>query len=476
MTPTRSSTAIATSALVLICGLLGVTAQQTAPPPPAVPQGRGAEPAGRGGQVPSRDNLAPPAVGTGSVSGVVVVEGVGTPVRRARVTLTGPELRGGRTSVTNDQGQFAFSTLPAGRFTMTASKAGYVDISYGAKRPGRPGTPIQLAEGQKLEKANITLPKGSVVTGVVIDENGEPSPGTAVRVMRYVVRTGERTLQSADQDQTDDRGMYRIYGLQPGEYIVSAVPRNMNLGDLRQTIMAEIEAVMQQAQSARGGGPGGMGGPVGGGGRAGRGGGGAGINSVDIAQVMGGRGQQLIDRATQLQQQLQQAEQEQTVAYAPVYYPGTTTAAGAAGVTLSVGEERGGVDFQLQLVATAKIEGRIQGPDGNPVQETRLSLVPADSSGMPPIPGVGSNMARVDREGKFTFSNVTPGQYRVMARAAVRPPGDPGAAAAGRGRGSTSDRAAVADQDSRSRCSGRRPTSRSRGRTSPISRSICSPA
>ena len=162
--------------------------------------------------------------------------------------------------MTNDQGQFAFSTLPAGRFTMTASKAGYVDISYGAKRPGRPGTPIQLAEGQKLEKANITLPKGSVVTGVVIDENGEPSPGTAVRVMRYVMRTGERTLQSAGQDQTDDRGMYRIYGLQPGEYIVSAVPRNMNLGDLRQTIMAEIESVMQQAQSARGGGPGGMGG------------------------------------------------------------------------------------------------------------------------------------------------------------------------------------------------------------------------
>ena len=95
MTPTRSSTAIATSALVLICGLLGVTAQQTAPPPPAVPQGRGAEPAGRGGQAPSRDNLAPPAVGTGSISGVVVVEGAGTPVRRARVTLTGPELRGG---------------------------------------------------------------------------------------------------------------------------------------------------------------------------------------------------------------------------------------------------------------------------------------------------------------------------------------------------------------------------------------------
>jgi protocatechuate 3,4-dioxygenase beta subunit len=440
MLPSRSRLAIATSALALTGAL--VLAQQAPPPPvppvPAVPQpqGRGTPPVpqqGRG-QQPTRDNLAAPAVGTGTITGTVTTEGSGTPVRRARVTLSGPELRGGRTSVANDEGHFAFTALPPGRFTMTASKAGYVDIAYGAKRPGRPGTPIQLAEAQKLEKANITMPRGSVVTGVVIDENGEPSPGTSVRVMRFVMRTGERTLQQAGQDQTDDRGIYRIYGLQPGAYIVSASPRNMNIGDLRQTILAEIEAVMQQAQAARGGGPGAGGGP--GGGAAGGRGAGRGAAAIDVGQFMSGRGQNLIDRASELQQQLQQAEQEQATAYAPVYYPGTTAASAAAPVTLSVGEERGGVDFQLQLVPTAKIEGRIVGPDGNPVQETRLSLVPSDNAGMPPIPGVSSNMARVDREGKFSFTNVTPGQYRVMARAAVRPAADPNSPATqGPGRG-----------------------------------------
>jgi carboxypeptidase family protein len=261
-----------TSALAVMAGL----AAAAAAPAPATPvaaqeQGRGAPPPGGRGQGPARDNLAAPTVGTGSIAGTVVVEGSGTPVRRARVTLSGVEIRVPRTSVTNDNGQFAFTSLPPGRFTMSVSKAGYVDMAYGAKRAGRPGTPIQLTEGQKLEKANVTLPRGSVVTGVVIDENGEPSPGTSVRVMRFLMRTGEKTLQQAGQDQTDDRGIYRIYGLQPGEYLVSASPRNMNIGDLRQTILAEIEAAMQQAGAARGAGAGGAGaaGGQGGGGRGG---------------------------------------------------------------------------------------------------------------------------------------------------------------------------------------------------------------
>ncbi len=173
---------------------------------------------GRGGAAPqaptgagrgqTRDNATASPIGTGTIAGTVVTVGSGAPVRRARVTLSGAELRGGRSAVTDDQGRFLFTALPAGRFTMAASKTGYVGITYGAKRAGRPGTPIQLAEGQKLEKAVMSMPRGSVITGIVVDELGEPSPGTQVRVMRYVMRTGEKTLEQAGQDQTDDRGQY----------------------------------------------------------------------------------------------------------------------------------------------------------------------------------------------------------------------------------------------------------------------------
>jgi hypothetical protein len=381
-------------------------------------QGRGqAQGAGRGAQ-PARDTQQQQvAVGTGSISGAIVTEGAGTPVRRARVTLSGGEIRTPRSVVTNDEGQFGFVALPAGRYTMTASKAGYVNITYGAKRPGRPGTPIQLADGQKLEKANINLPRGSVVTGVVVDENGEPSPGTQVRVMRYVMRSGEKTLEQSGQDQTDDRGIYRVYGLQPGEYLVSASPRNMNIGDMRQTVMAEIESVMQQ-MAAAGLAPG-RGGDGGGGGR---GGGGRAFDPGVLGQAIagGGRGQNLLDRAAQLQQQLAQSDQEQSVAYAPVYYPGTTTPSAAASVTLGVGDERSGVDFQLQLVPTARVEGAIMTADGTMPPGTQVSLVPQDQGGVPQIPGLNTSMSRSMQNGRFQFTGVAPGHYRLMGGALIR--------------------------------------------------------
>ena len=258
-----------TAGTVALAGAL-VLGQQ---PPPAG-QGRGG--AGQGqaqGQAQTRDREQTVPVGTGAIAGFVVAEGAGTPVRRARVNISGAAIRGGRSAMTTDEGRFSFTGLPAGRYTMTASKAGYVDITYGAKRAGRPGTPIELADGQKIDKAVLNLPKGGVVTGIVIDDNGEPSPGTTVRAFKFVMRTGERTLQQSGQDTTDDRGMYRIYGLQPGDYIVNAVPRNQNIGDLRQTLQAELEVIMQQMQQqiaaaggdARGGGGRGGGGAAGGG-------------------------------------------------------------------------------------------------------------------------------------------------------------------------------------------------------------------
>jgi len=377
--------------------------------------------AGRGQQ---RDaTTTQPTTGTGVIAGTVMSD-AGSPVRRARLTLSGGELRGGRSTISDDQGQFSFIGLPPGRYTLTASKAGYVDIAYGAKRPGRPGTPIQLADAQKLDQAAMTLPRGSVVTGIVVDEHGEPSTGTQVRALRFVMQQGERVLRQAGQDQTDDRGIYRIYGLQPGDHIVYAVPRNQNIGNLQQTMMAEIEALMQQARQA-----GIDAGRGGGGGRGGRGGG-----ELGAMILGGGRGQQFLDRAEEIQSQLQQAQQEQPVAYAPVYYPGTATPGGATNVTIGVGDERGGIDFQLQLVPTARVEGTISSPDGTLPQGTQVMLVPADRVGMPDIPGIGNNQTRVGADGRFTFNNITPGQYTLQARAVIRAmPAEAAADPAGRG-------------------------------------------
>src|SRR5207245_1059920 len=121
----------------------------------------------------------------------------------------------------------------------------------------------------------------------------------------------------------------------------------------------------------------------------------------------------------QLQQQLQQGNLDQQVAYAPVYYPGTTTPSSATTVTLSIGEERQGIDFQLQLVPTAKVDGVIIGPDGSLPPGTQVRLVP-NQPGMTSLPGLNMNMTRVDQTGRFSFQNVTPGQYTLMANAQIR--------------------------------------------------------
>src|SRR5690349_5769004 len=107
MTRTASRYLLGAAALAFTAHLAGAPGQtpvgtqqqqQQQPPPPG--QGRGG--AGRGGQ--TRDATTPSPVGTGSISGAVVLEGSGTGVRRARVTLSGTELRGGRTAITDDQG------------------------------------------------------------------------------------------------------------------------------------------------------------------------------------------------------------------------------------------------------------------------------------------------------------------------------------------------------------------------------------
>ncbi|MCR4376007.1 MAG: carboxypeptidase-like regulatory domain-containing protein, partial [Acidobacteria bacterium] len=366
----------------------------------AAQQGGRAGGAGRGAGQAARDAATQQPTGTAMILGQIVTGDAGTPVRRARVSLVG-QGTGARSSMTDDEGRYVFTLLPAGRYTLNATKAGFVAIAYGAKAPGRAGTPIQLTDGQKLEAKPVTLPKGGVVTGVVLDEHGEPAPGTPVRAMRQVMRTGEKRLESAGTDTTDDRGQYRIYGLQPGQYVVYAQPRNQGVGGLQASVAEQIEAAVQQMQQAMAA-------------QGGRGGGRGGGQLGDLlGQLGGGRGQQALE---QLQQQLN-PDAQQSVGYAPVFFPGTTSPSGATAVEITTGQERYGVDFQLQLTQTSTVTGSVQGPEGTTPGGTQITLVPKDS--LPGLPG-NTMTARAGQDGHFVFRNVIPGQYMVTARAQVR--------------------------------------------------------
>ena len=176
--------------------------------------------------LPPRDAARPPATGTSRIRGRVVTPETGAPLRRAQMMLVAAEIGIRRVVTTDIQGRYEFADLPEGRYTISASKGGYVTLQFGQRRPFEPGHPVTVADGQTIEQVDFALPRGSAIVGRVTDEFGEPITGVQVQAQRYTyLPGGQRRLTPAGFGSTDDRGEFRVFGLMPGEYIVSTAAR-----------------------------------------------------------------------------------------------------------------------------------------------------------------------------------------------------------------------------------------------------------
>jgi hypothetical protein len=322
---------------------------------------------------PARDTSAPATqdidLPDGRITGSVRAADTGRPVKRARVSISAPQLTQGRGTLTDDEGGFTFEALPQGRYSLTVSKSGFVSLSYGQRRPLQPGTPLQLADGQELKGLEFRLPRGSVIAGHIFDDSGDPLPAANVRLMRYQFTQGQRQLVPVDNTQTDDRGYYRMWGLNPGEYYVSAVSRSLNIG-------------------GRGAPPASPGAP------AARG---------------GGRGRGFFPAPP-----IEAAPPTEQVGYAPTFFPGVPSINEAMPVTVGLSVELGDIDFGLLLVRTSRISGKVTSPDGTATTAGNVNLIPDDG----PAGRMGTNFgARIEWDGSFTINNVPPGRYTLRARA-----------------------------------------------------------
>ena len=187
-------------------------------------------------QAPPRD--APPASqakpGTGTIRGRVLASDTGQPLRKAQVRINsvgagvGPGQPGENRLVTTDaSGRFEFKELRAGRYNLNAQKNSYVGLQWGQLRPNEPGKPIELEDGQTLEKVDFTLPKGGAITGRILDEFGEPTADVQVVALRSQNNGGTRRLFPAGRTAgTNDLGEFRLFALPPGEYYLSATLRS----------------------------------------------------------------------------------------------------------------------------------------------------------------------------------------------------------------------------------------------------------
>ena len=161
--------------------------------------------------------------GTASIKGRIMGQDSGAPLRHAVVQLFSGALHVNLGTMTDSEGRYVFTDLKGGRYNIMASKGGYVRMQYGQKNAQAPGQPVELAAAQALDRIDITLPRGGVITGTIVDDAGEPVTGAIVRPMRYGYFNGSRRIVPGGlADQTDDRGVYRLYGLAPGSYYVMA--------------------------------------------------------------------------------------------------------------------------------------------------------------------------------------------------------------------------------------------------------------
>ena len=260
--------------------------------------------------------------GTSRLRGRIVAADTGAIVRRAQVRISGPDI-GSTTAFTDAQGRYEFRDLPAGRFNLSVSKSGFVNMQYGQTRPFERGRPIELADGQVMEKADVALPRGGAVSGRILDEFGEPVSDATVAAMRMQYSGGRRRLVPAGRSSaTNDLGTFRLFGLPPGEYYVTASVRSME------------SMVMDMMGASNAGGP-------------------TGSNTNS--------------------------------GYATTYYPGTPNPADAQRLALTVGQELS-VELQMSPVRLSRIAGSAVGSDGKPMSGAMVMLLPSrmDAVGMMP--------------------------------------------------------------------------------------------
>lgn len=305
------------------------------------------------------------------LQGHVVRQGPGTPVAHARVVAAkvGGSQGDYRTMVADEKGRFAFPDLTSGTYRVYASGDGYIRGEYGRRAVGGAGVPVVLGDGQTSPDIVVSMMPTGVIAGRVLDR-GRPVRNAVVRALKPRYFDGERSLLSEAWAETDDRGEYRLFGLAPGSYVVSAIPRQRPRieGDTLVTPVVPSTANGNRSEIRS---------P-------------AAVGTVDPFAFDHG-------------------------VYPALYHPGATDSSAALAVEVRAGDTVMGIDFAVATAPTYHVRGRVTDAGaGSTAPAIRIAIARVNGDTDAPIPSVR------DRDGSFDLPGVPPGRYYVSAQVTER--------------------------------------------------------
>lgn len=115
--------------------------------------------------------------------------------------------------------------IEPGSYTLLAERSGFLRTSYGARFPNQRSVTLHLNRGQTLRDLDFRLTPQGVLSGRVVDEDGDPVMNAHLQLLRFGYSQGRKQLEPLFRGSyisTNDLGEYRIFGLVPGRYVLSA--------------------------------------------------------------------------------------------------------------------------------------------------------------------------------------------------------------------------------------------------------------
>jgi hypothetical protein len=164
--------------------------------------------------------------GTSSIDGTVVQALNQGPLSQTQIVAVpvGGLLKDSKTAVSDGDGRFRIEGLAAGSYRLFFEHDGFVRAEYGQRVSGKSGVPLEISGGKTTSGITIPLTATSAIYGKVVNAANDPVVNATVKALKPAYQNGERSLQTVQSAQTDDRGEYRLFGLPPGNYFLSAMP------------------------------------------------------------------------------------------------------------------------------------------------------------------------------------------------------------------------------------------------------------